>query len=39
LPVRSGTLKWILYFEQVMLLASVEDLKKVVTPSITAEVI
>ncbi|TEB36935.1 hypothetical protein FA13DRAFT_1787234 [Coprinellus micaceus] len=39
LPVRSGTLERILYFEQVMLLGSAEDLKKAVTPSITAEVI
>ncbi|TEB31106.1 hypothetical protein FA13DRAFT_1709947 [Coprinellus micaceus] len=39
LPVRSGTLERILYFKQVMLLGSAEDLKKAVTPSITAEVI
>ncbi|TEB20946.1 hypothetical protein FA13DRAFT_1604660, partial [Coprinellus micaceus] len=39
LPVRSGTLEQILYFEQVMLLGSAEDLKKAITPSVTAEVI
>ena len=39
LPVRSGSLETILYFEQTMLLGSVEDLREVITPSVTAEVI